>query len=273
MNCFFSHNSLAIPSARAGRGGAEHRANAFRRDAAFTMIEIAIALAIIAFALVAIIGVLPQGLQVQRHNKEDTIINQEAVFWMEAIRNGITGNNMLTNFVSEVRVENSLDTFAVQPTQEPDVQGWQIIGLLSTPKYVDNPRARRPTAVLTNRVTAHVRALSGSALERSRRLQDFAFRYRLTSEVVPLRTFPTNLLVDPSTISDPQGKQEMQELININRNMETNAYELRLTFQWPLLEDGSTGNGHKVYRSMASGRLINTNNSVYYFFDPLSYSR
>src|SRR2546428_5718272 len=34
----------------------------------FTMIEIAIALAVIAFALVAIIGVLPIGLNVQRDN-------------------------------------------------------------------------------------------------------------------------------------------------------------------------------------------------------------
>jgi hypothetical protein len=47
-------------------------------DSAFTMVEIAISLAVIGFALVAIIGVLPRGLRVQRENREETIINQDA---------------------------------------------------------------------------------------------------------------------------------------------------------------------------------------------------
>ena len=38
---------------------------------AFTMIEIAICLAIIGIALVAIIGVLPLGMNVQRDNREE----------------------------------------------------------------------------------------------------------------------------------------------------------------------------------------------------------
>ena len=50
------------------------------------MIEIAIALAVIAFALVAIIGVLPIGMNVQRDNRAETIINHDATYWMEAIR-------------------------------------------------------------------------------------------------------------------------------------------------------------------------------------------
>ena len=37
------------------------------------MVEIAICLAVIAFALVAIIGILPAGLQVQKENREDTL--------------------------------------------------------------------------------------------------------------------------------------------------------------------------------------------------------
>ena len=40
--------------------------------AAFTMVEIAICLAIIGFALVAIIGVLPIGMNTQRDNREET---------------------------------------------------------------------------------------------------------------------------------------------------------------------------------------------------------
>ncbi len=47
------------------------------------MIEIAISMAIAAFALVAILGNLPKGMQVQRENREDTLINHDAVLLME----------------------------------------------------------------------------------------------------------------------------------------------------------------------------------------------
>src|SRR6266704_643190 len=63
------------------RGVNERRAGA---RSAFTMIEIAISLAVIGFALVAIIGILPQGLNVQRDNREQTIINQDLTVFMDA---------------------------------------------------------------------------------------------------------------------------------------------------------------------------------------------
>ena len=66
------------------------------------MIEIAISLAVIGFALVAIIGILPTGLDVQKQNKEETIINQDASIWMEAIRNGVQGADDLTNYVLSI---------------------------------------------------------------------------------------------------------------------------------------------------------------------------
>src|SRR5688500_11835611 len=68
-------------------------------QSAFTMVEIALCLAIIAFALVAIIGVLPTGMGVQRENREETIINQDASVWVDAIRNGMIGYHDLTNYV------------------------------------------------------------------------------------------------------------------------------------------------------------------------------
>src|SRR5687767_8145573 len=70
-----------------------------REVRAFTLIEIAICLGIIAFALVAIIGILPAGLQVQRDNREDTIINQDGTYLLEAIRNGAEGIEDLSNRV------------------------------------------------------------------------------------------------------------------------------------------------------------------------------
>src|SRR4026207_362615 len=62
-----------------------------RAASASTLIELAICLGVIAFALVAIIGILPAGLQVQRDNREDTIINQEGTYLLEAIKSGAEG--------------------------------------------------------------------------------------------------------------------------------------------------------------------------------------
>ena len=81
----YSHNIAGRPSA-----------------AAFTMVEIAISLAIIGIALVAIIGVLPLGMNVQRDNREATVINQDASVFLEAIRNGSLGLNDLTNYVFDI---------------------------------------------------------------------------------------------------------------------------------------------------------------------------
>ena len=72
---------------------------ATRRSSAFTMVEIAISLAVIGIALVAIIGVLPLGMNVQRDNREATVINQDATVFIEAIRDGAQGLNDLTNYV------------------------------------------------------------------------------------------------------------------------------------------------------------------------------
>src|ERR1041384_7539577 len=74
-----------------------------QRTAAFTMVEIAISLAVIGFALVAIIGVLPRGLRVQRENREETIINQDAAVFLSALRSGARGLDDLTNYVYEIR--------------------------------------------------------------------------------------------------------------------------------------------------------------------------
>src|SRR5207244_1014287 len=46
---------------------------------AFTIIEIAISIAVIGFALVAIIGVLPTAMRVQQDNRADTLIDQDGV--------------------------------------------------------------------------------------------------------------------------------------------------------------------------------------------------
>src|SRR5207244_1258814 len=78
-----------------------------RNTDAFTMVEIALCLGVIAIALVAIIGVLPTGVRVQKDNREDTVINQEGLLWLEAIRSGAQGLDYLTNYVDTITVSNT----------------------------------------------------------------------------------------------------------------------------------------------------------------------
>src|SRR3954447_15585413 len=73
-------------------------------ESGFTMIEIALSLGIVAFALIAIIGVLPSGMKVQRENREETIINQDGAYLLEAIRSGSRGVDDLTNYVESITV-------------------------------------------------------------------------------------------------------------------------------------------------------------------------
>lgn len=72
-----------------------------RRESGFTMAEIAIALGVIAIALIAIIGILPSGLQVQRDNREETIINQDSRLLLQAIKTG--GRDGVSDIGSFVR--------------------------------------------------------------------------------------------------------------------------------------------------------------------------
>jgi len=62
---------LPKPAARTGRAG-------------FTMIEVALCLAIMGFALVSILLVLPSGMNTQRDTRQETIINQDATVLLEA---------------------------------------------------------------------------------------------------------------------------------------------------------------------------------------------
>jgi prepilin-type N-terminal cleavage/methylation domain-containing protein len=131
--------------------------NRTRGERGFTMIEIAIALAVIAIALVAIIGVFPSGLNIKRDNRTDTLIFNDARFFMEAIKNGARGVMDLSQFVDAVNGRN-----AAGMTPE------QIIGLLSRPNVPN---------------VAIVRSLAGVPSEMTQETKDLAFRYMLISEL------------------------------------------------------------------------------------------
>jgi type II secretory pathway pseudopilin PulG len=225
----------------------------------FTMVEIALCLGVIAIALVAIIGVMPTGVRVQRENQEETIINQDARLLLEAIRSGASGMNYLTNYFESITLVRSLGNSVVYSNQFLEraqlTNGLGIMGLLSNPKYL-----QAGNRVFTNKVTARVRAISGSAIEKSQdpKVRDIAFRYRLTSELVPLSVFPRELT--NFTVLNPKSVDWGVASNNwlMARNQATNFHELRLTLQGPMI---ARGNNFEVYgtprtfRTLVSGRL------------------
>lgn len=252
-----------------------------RAKSAFTLVEIALALAIIGFALVAIIGVLPTGLNVQRDNREETIIVHEANYFLDAIRNGARGLDNLTNSI--IRIRNDWTVWSTNSTPwmrgQSDydeytrtssrvtstipapgefslTNGSRIIGLLGRPKweYVGARLYR------SNYVVASVHALSGAASEKfpvtDTNLLDLAFNYRMIVEVQPVPFAETNT--------------------PFARELGPNLRELRLIFRWPLRANGTSGDGRQVFRTMTGGLLIRTNEVVQprqplFFFEPTTF--
>jgi len=250
------------------------------------MVEIAISLAIIGFALVAIIGVLPFGMNVQKDNREETIINQDETVFMNAIRNGAQGLDDLTNYVMAITnyvteydptmthvigswVNGYTTTNSSTTPPFPLTSGLRIVGLLTTPKYLAWGVVKTGVNVASNHVVAYVRSMSGPAFEKFPQknpdVQDLGFSYRLTSEVIP---YSTNYF-DPSWTIDPVFRA-------VTSTLQTNLHDVRLIFLWPLFPRGRTGSGGQAFRTLVSGQLLQTNDFGYpqyplYFFQPQTY--
>jgi type II secretory pathway pseudopilin PulG len=217
-----------------------------RPSSAFTLIEIALCLAVIGIALVSIIGVLPLGMDVQRENREATVINQDATIFMEAIRNGARGADDLTNYVYQIEVGGFNGVGGSYSSNFNN--GAQIIGLLTTPG-------------LTN--YAFVRSISGPAVEKppqaNATVLGDAFSYRIVCENIPVQT----------TDNSYYGRQLTNSL-----------HELRLTFLWPQLPGGAlpARPTRQTFRTLAAGQIIETNdasvtpNLALYFFQSQSFT-
>jgi type II secretory pathway pseudopilin PulG len=269
--------------------------------AAFTMVEIAISLAVIGFALVAIIGILPMGMEVQRDNREETIINQEATLFMEAIRGGAQGMDYLatnyvyaiTNYVTFYATNGTVlgtDVRSYTATSSADASdanncwltnGFRVIGLLSTPRFTAPlPSQSLPLGAFnSNHVVAYVRSISGAALEKypqdNGTMMDSAFTYRLLPEVLPFTAFDTirTNYLDP--IIYQSNTNEWVQRSNYwmyVRTLQTNINDIRLIFRWPVYPNGTSGNGRLAFR--ATGGTYVPKRDPYsgyahlYFFQP-----
>ena len=257
-------------------------------QAAFTMVEIALCLAVIGFALLAVIGVLPLGMQVQRENREETIINQDASVWLDALRSGARGYDDLTNYVDEITItttsyltgsSNQVRYTATQPSGSGITNGFRIIGLLSTPKYMYADLARQIVAT-NNHVVAYVRAMSGAASEKAPQtnasVRDLAFRYRLVSEIVPFAKWDTNWVAFNVPGLPPEEVRARSNLWQVARNLNGNLRDVRLVFRWPLLPNGDVGLGRQVFRTVVGGALTNQvayRTPLYFFMEPRRYGQ
>jgi type II secretory pathway pseudopilin PulG len=282
-----------------------------RGQSAFTMVEIALCLAIIGFALVAIIGVLPFGLNVQKNNRQETVINQDATVWMDAIRNGAQGMNDLTNYVLGITnywtrftqsgflsasgrdvydsSHSAVTSASVGPTGCRLTTGARIVGLLSTPRITAwGTRG----GFQSNFIVADVRAMSGYAVEKfpqtNTTILDASFSYRFVPEILAcqataLAVVTNNLLpvpLDPAAVDLSNQKGTFQERVartNYARlmwNLETNSYDVRLTFRWPLLPNGAPGDGRQTFRAMNGGQfetVLDPSGQPLYFAKPSFY--
>lgn len=266
LNFEKARETSLLTSAATRRGG----------ERAFTMVEIAFSMAIVAFALVAIMGVLPTGMTVQKDNREDTIINNDGLYWLELLRSGSRGVDHLTNFVEEIQVTNIDRSWRLLPIPD-QLTGQLIVGILGTPKYT-NASGDRP---VVNGIMARVRAINGAANEVGTRTNDFVFRYLLETEVTPFETLPQDTngfryyelaevpMQDPQVLTNAYGVLE--------RNMATNLQNIRVTLRWPVFQQGTNwiaGNNKRTFRTVRNGYMAwdQHYNRKAFYVSPNSYS-
>ncbi len=227
-----------------------------RATAAFTMIEIALCIAVVAIAMVAIIGVLPAGLNVQKQNREESLLTQDAELLLNALRGGQTRLQDLLNYADRVtlvrqyrdRAPSRTNHFhgpLVQGTpagSDPLVDAFQVLGLISRPKYTQEASSvSKGTVAVTNIVRLEMRSMSGSMADHpiirksERRTMpndariDFAFRYLVTLETVTRQS-----VLVPGATQLPSD------------TMAGSVSEVRMILEWPLQRTGTDPNQYRL---------------------------
>ena len=251
----------------------------------FTIIEIAICLGIIGFALVAIIAALPRGLDVQKRNREETIIGHDEDIWMSSLRSGARGYDELTNYVlcitnfwttynPNLTVVNSGVDYYTPTTSSrtsinpatgdfPLTNGAHIIGLLSTPKFTPAFLPPATEQFQSNYVVAYVRAISGSAADKSPETNTVilgdAFIYRMIVENFPTPVDTNGICMDCVYTNGLSKDQMAARADNLKTQaiLLANTHDLRLKFRWPVLPGGRVLDFNATFRTMADGVLTN----------------
>ena len=211
----------------------------------FSVAEVALAIGVVAFGLVAVLGVLPAGLTVQKDNREETVIRYDAQYWMTALRAGMQPTDAL-NQVEWVELEVDDGTGPViyrahRPRLGGDGAGpewpgmpflfkghlkqssWptDVIGWMSIP---DNG-----TAIGSVKKTARVRAFNGQLFDRiyGRKVlvatkEEYMNEGQTAFHPLPGGEFALSYLLETHIAPDPAN---------------ANLWRITLTFKWPVLDD------------------------------------
>jgi len=259
------------------------------RRSGFTLVEVAISIAVVAFALVAIMGVLPTGMQVQKENSEETIINQEARLLIEAIRSGATNVHSLAGnleWIQVYQVTNGVSGAdqAFTPRWFP-ADGTTINNSwfgLQPPNLGYAPTAPQYSHSGARDIIGHLSAPS------------YDFRIVASQPPVgdPLHRFPTNWFKTKARFLANSGQKLALEANNArnlsfsylvtseifpNRSFgpesvirSNNVHELRLTMQWPVYGPATTnreprvGKGKAVFRTTIAGELVQDGTNFFF---------
>jgi type II secretory pathway pseudopilin PulG len=225
---------------------------------AFTMIEIALSVAIVSFALVAILGVLPTGMRVQKDNREDTVIRQDGLFLLDAIRSSTRTLDELTNYVESITLSNILKQTEITNF----ASGEEVIGLLTTLKNPLLYSSSLPAGPRTF-VNARMRSMTGAAGDKGNKTNEFAFRYQVEAETIPIQIVPPvsidNLRKTANSLTNGaieklQIGEEIARMFNLNNYM----FDVRLTLRWPVYQVGDkwrVGRYRKTFRTLVTGTL------------------
>ena len=220
----------------------KHQRNAL---GGFSIAEVMLAIGVVAFGLVAVLGVLPAGLTVQKDNREETIIRYDAQYWMTALRAGMQPTDALHQVEwVELQVDDGAGPVvyrAHRPRLGGDGAGpeWRdlpslfrghlkqaswptdVIGWMSIP---DNG-----TALGSVKKTARVRAMNGQLFDRiyGRKVlvatrQEFVSEGSTACHPLPGGEFAFSYLLETHIAPDPA---------------KVNLWRITLTFKWPVLDD------------------------------------
>ena len=220
----------------------KHQRNAL---GGFSIAEVMLAIGVVAFGLVAVLGVLPAGLTVQKDNREETIIRYDAQYWMTILRAGMQPTDALHQVEwVELQVDDGVGPVvyrAHRPRLGGDGAGpeWRnlpplfrghlkqaswptdVIGWMSIP---DNG-----TALGSVKKTARVRAMNGQLFDRiyGRKAlvatrQEFVSEGDTAFHPLPGGEFAFSYLLETHIAPDPAN---------------VNLWRITLTFKWPVLDD------------------------------------
>lgn len=263
-------------------------------QAGFTMVELALCIAVVSIAMVAIIGVLPLGMNVQKQNREDTIINQEAQILLDALRTASSSGapitniytdslpladrlwtysnaaDYLTNFVDYVAVTNVFGKSywrgpnylkatggdSADPSRPPLMDGHMFLNALLTP-LVETNSGR----LVTNLVFAQLRPITSPISEYPASLDQKPGKPPERFDDVFRYVVTAELVRSVPLGAELYQAEEYEQL----RQLTNSLYEVRLTFEWPVTALNpdvhenfvrpSVGSNRRTFRTLLSGNL------------------